>query len=291
MVPTSASRGGSGPGASGPPASRRRSIWLGLFGFRGTTSRAVNLAVGALGFVVIIGLWQLAAGLGLVSAVFLPSPWAVAGAFYRMFADFGFLNDIGISVYRVWVAFLVSALMAIPLGILMSSFKIVNSVNEPIIDFLRYLPVPALVPLTIIWFGIGEVSKITLLWMGTFFQLVPLIADDANRVPHEYIEIARTVGARPRDILKDVILRAMLPSMVDNLRITLGWCWTYLVIAEIVASSSGIGYVIWDARRYMQTPTVMAGVIAIGVIGLVTDQAIRIIHRRVFSYLRTDAGA
>lgn len=282
---TSANQGGAGPGASGPPALPRPSIWKGLFGFRGTTSRSINLTVGVLGFVVIIALWQLAAQLGLMSPVFLPSPWAVMLAFYHMFVDFGFLNDIGISVYRVWAAFLVSALMAIPLGIMMSSFRIVNSINEPIIDFLRYLPVPALVPLTIIWFGIGEVSKITLLWMGTFFQLVPLIADDANRVPHEYIEIARTVGAKPRDILKDVILRAMLPSMVDNLRITLGWCWTYLVIAEIVASSSGIGYVIWDARRYMQTPTVMAGVVAIGVIGLVTDQAIRIIHRRVFSYL------
>lgn len=241
--------------------------------------------VGVLSFVVILGLWQLAAQFEFISSVFLPSPWSVVVALYKMFAQFGFINDVGISVFRVWVAFIVSALMAIPLGIMMSSFRIVSAINEPVIDFLRYLPVPALVPLTIIWFGIGEVSKITLLWMGTFFQLVPLIADDANRVPREYIEIARTVGAKPRDILKDVILRAMLPSMVDNLRITLGWCWTYLVIAEIVASSSGIGYVIWDARRYMQTPTVMGGVVAIGVIGLVTDQGIRMLHRRVFAYL------
>jgi NitT/TauT family transport system permease protein len=262
------------------------SIWRGLFAFRGTSTRSTNITVGVLSFATLIALWQLAAQVGWVSPVFLPSPKAVVVALYHMFADFGFLNDIGISVYRVWFAFLLSAVMAIPLGIAMSSFKILNSISEPVIDFLRYLPVPALVPLTIIWFGIGEGSKITLLWMGTFFQLVPLIADDANRVPHEYIEIARTVGAKPHQILKDVILRAMLPSMTDNLRITLGWCWTYLVIAEIVASSSGIGYVIWDARRYMQTPTVIAGVVAIGVIGLLTDQAIRILHRRLFSYLR-----
>ena len=267
--------------ASAPP-----SVWQRLVSFRGGVSRSTHITVGIVSFAALIGLWQLAAQLGWVSPVFLPSPKAVVVAFYHMFADFGFLNDIGISVYRVWVAFLLSAVMAIPLGIAMSSFKILNSVSEPVIDFLRYLPVPALVPLTIIWFGIGEGSKITLLWMGTFFQLVPLIADDANRVPHEYIEIARTVGAKPHQILKDVILRAMLPSMTDNLRITLGWCWTYLVIAEIVASSSGIGYVIWDARRYMQTPTVIAGVVAIGVIGLLTDQLIRVLHRRVFSYLR-----
>ncbi len=262
------------------------SAWQRLLSFRGSVSRSTHVTVGIISFAALIGIWQLASGLGWVSAVFLPSPKAVLVAFYHMFADFGFLNDVGISVYRVWVAFLLSAVMAIPLGIAMSSFKILNSISEPVIDFLRYLPVPALVPLTIIWFGIGEGSKITLLWMGTFFQLVPLIADDANRVPHEYIEIARTVGAKPHQILKDVILRAMLPSMTDNLRITLGWCWTYLVIAEIVASSSGIGYVIWDARRYMQTPTVIAGVVAIGVIGLVTDQIIRVLHRRVFSYLQ-----
>ena len=262
------------------------STWQRLLSFRGSVSRSTHVTVGIISFAALVGIWQLASELGWVSPVFLPSPKAVLVAFYHLFADFGFLNDVGISVYRVWVAFLLSAVMAIPLGIAMSSFKILNSISEPVIDFLRYLPVPALVPLTIIWFGIGEGSKITLLWMGTFFQLVPLIADDANRVPHEYIEIARTVGAKPHQILKDVILRAMLPSMTDNLRITLGWCWTYLVIAEIVASSSGIGYVIWDARRYMQTPTVIAGVVAIGVIGLVTDQVIRVLHRRVFSYLR-----
>ena len=272
--------------AAAAAASPSPSSWQRLLGFRGSVSRSTHITVGIISFAALVGIWQLAAQLGWVSPVFLPSPKAVLVAFYHLFADFGFLNDVGISVYRVWVAFLLSAVMAIPLGIAMSSFKILNSISEPVIDFLRYLPVPALVPLTIIWFGIGEGSKITLLWMGTFFQLVPLIADDANRVPHEYIEIARTVGAKPHQILKDVILRAMLPSMTDNLRITLGWCWTYLVIAEIVASSSGIGYVIWDARRYMQTPTVIAGVVAIGVIGLVTDQVIRVLHRRVFSYLR-----
>jgi len=153
------------------------------------------------------------------------------------------------------------------------------------VDFIRYLPVPALVPLTIIWLGIGESSKIALLWLGTFFQLVLLVADDARRVPREYIEIGLTTGAKPRQILGSIILPAMLPSMVDNLRITLGWCWTYLIIAEIVAADSGIGYVIMSARRYVKTDEVMAGILAIGIIGLATDQAIRWLHRRWFVYL------
>jgi NitT/TauT family transport system permease protein len=124
-----------------------------------------------------------------------------------------------------------------------------------------------------------------LLWIGTFFHLVLLVAEDARRVPHEFIETGRTLGAGDGALMKDVLLPAMMPNMVDSLRITLGWCWTYLIVAEIVAANSGIGYEIWTARRYGKTPEVFAGILAIGVIGLATDQVIRVLHRRVFSYL------
>ncbi len=221
----------------------------------------------------------------LVSPRFLPNPWKVVKALYVMLVDQSFLEDIWISVARVWGAFLMSAIMAIPIGIWMSSYRIVGMLMEPIVDFIRYLPVPALVPLLIIWFGIGESSKIAVLWMGTFFQLVLLIADDTKRVPKEYIETGFTVGARPRQITWDIVLRSMLPKIVDNLRITLGWCWTYIIIAEIVASNAGIGHAIWSARRFVKTPEVMAGILTVGVIGLLTDQVIRYAHRRWFRYL------
>lgn len=221
----------------------------------------------------------------LVSPRFLPNPWKVVKALYVMLVDQSFLEDIWISVARVWGAFLMSAIMAIPIGIWMSSYRIVGMLLEPIVDFIRYLPVPALVPLLIIWFGIGESSKIAVLWMGTFFQLVLLIADDTKRVPKEFIETGFTVGARPRQITWDIVLRSMLPKIVDNLRITLGWCWTYIIIAEIVASNAGIGHAIWSARRFVKTPEVMAGILTVGVIGLLTDQVIRYAHRRWFRYL------
>ena len=158
----------------------------------------------------------------------------------------------------------------------MSSYRAIGAFTEPLIDFIRYLPVPALVPLTLIWLGIGEGSKIALLWIGTFFQLVLLVADDARRVPKEFIETGRTLGAGDRALMTDVLVPAMLPNMVDSLRITLGWCWTYLIVAEIVASNSGIGYELWTARRYGKTPEVFAGILTIGIIGLVSDQAIRV---------------
>jgi NitT/TauT family transport system permease protein len=256
-----------------------------LFLYRGTSSSRADVVLAVFAFVGFIGFWYAIAQLEIVPQRFLPLPWKVVTALYVMLVEQNFIEDVWISVARVWAAFVMSAVMAIPIGIWMSSYRIVGTLTEPIVDFIRYLPVPALVPLLIIWFGIGESSKIAVLWMGTFFQLVLLIADDAKRVPREFIEIGYTLGGKPRQITWHIVYRSMLPSMIDNLRITLGWCWTYIIIAEIVAANSGIGHAIWSARRFVKTPEVMAGILAVGIIGLLTDQAIRVWHRRKFRYL------
>lgn len=234
---------------------------------------------------IILALWELVSRSGLASPTFLPAPTVVLAALGGMFADQNLAWHAGVSILRVWAAFLLATVMAVPIGMMISAYRGLGAALEPAIDFIRYLPVPALVPLSIIWFGVGEETKIFLLWLGTFFQLVLMVADDMRRVPHEYFEIAATIGAKPRQILRDVAFRAMLPHLVDNLRITLGWCWTYLIVAEIVAASSGLGFVIWAARRYMKTPEVMAGVVLIGLIGLLTDQVLRQLHKRAFRYL------
>jgi len=259
--------------------------FAGLFTLRGKTSRRAEVTVAAAASLLLLGAWELIVDLGFTNPLFLPSPSAVIGTLWKMASTGDLFYQAGISTARVWIAFLLSAVMAIPIGILMSSYRIIGAALEPIVDFIRYLPVPALVPLSIIWFGVGEETKIFLLWLGTFFQLVLLVADDMRRVPQEYVETAFTLGANPRQVLSDVALRAMLPNLLDSLRITLGWCWTYLIIAEIVAAQSGIGFVIWTARRYMHTNEVMAGVITIGIIGLATDQLLRLLHRRMFRYL------
>lgn len=286
---TEAGRAANAQGNTAPPAQaaeRRGAAWRDLFAFRAAPQPRLELWLSIGAFILVIVVWTLVAELGLVQPQFLPSPRAVIAAWVRLFTEAGYIGDIGISVWRVWAAFLASAVIAIPLGILMSGYRIITAVTEPLVDFIRYLPVPALVPLTLIWLGIGEGSKITLLWIGTFFQLILLIADDARRVPKEFIETGRTLGASDFALMKDVLSRAMLPNMVDSLRITLGWCWTYLIVAEIVASSSGIGYELWTARRYGKAPEVFAGILTIGIIGLASDQAIRMLHRRWFRYLQ-----
>lgn len=257
-----------------------------LFSFRKPLSRRAELSLGALGFALFLGAWHLTAASGVIAPAFLPTPWAVAEAFVRLFTERDFASDIAVSVGRVWLAFLLSVVVAIPLGLIMSTYRAVGALLEPFIDFIRYLPVPALVPLLVIWFGVGEASKIAVLWMGTFFQLILLISEDTKRVPAEFIESGHTLGASNGQIMRHIIIPAALPNMVDNLRITLGWCWTYLIVAEIVAANSGIGHVIWSLRRFVKTPEVMAGIIAIGIIGLITDQAFRYAHGRAFTYLR-----
>lgn len=257
-----------------------------LFAFRKPIPRRLQTVLGVFGFALFLGLWQITAVSGVIRPEFLPTPLSVVEAFGRLFIDRDFASDIVISVTRVWVAFLLSVVIAVPLGLYMSAYRAVGAILEPFIDFVRYLPVPALVPLLVIWFGVGETSKIAVLWMGTFFQLILLIADDTKRVPAEYIESGQTLGATNSEIMRHIIIPAALPNIVDNLRITLGWCWTYLIVAEIVAANSGIGHVIWSLRRFVKTPEVMAGIIAIGIIGLLTDQALRYAHARLFSYLR-----
>jgi NitT/TauT family transport system permease protein len=253
--------------------------------FRAPIGRRTAIAISVVSCTFILVVWEVATVLGGADPTFLPSPVNVALTLWEMLKSGDLLTNAGISLMRVWFAFSLSVAMAVPIGMLMGSYRAFGAILEPVVDFVRYLPVPALVPLAIIWFGIGEETKIFLLWLGTFFQLVLLVADDMQSVPSEYVEISYTLGAQPRQILTDVAFRAMLPGLVNSMRITLGWCWTYLIIAEIVAANSGLGYVIWTARRYMQTSRVMAGVVVIGLIGLTTDQLIRAFHRRAFRYL------
>ncbi len=281
MVDQPLSNLGTAPGTPADPAQRTNQF----FTIRGKLSRGASLGIAVTASVSLLALWEALVRTGLMSGLFFPPPTVIASTLWVMFRDQHLAMHAGISTLRVLVAFTIAAVMAIPIGMLMSSFRGIGAALEPIVDFIRYLPVPALVPLSIIWFGIGEETKIFLLWFGTFFQLVLLVADDMARVPQEYIEIACTVGARPSQMLSDVAFRAMLPSLFDNLRITLGWCWTYLIIAEIVANDSGLGFVIWAARRYMNTPQVMGGVVMIGLIGLLTDQVLRRLHKRLFRYL------
>ena len=150
-----------------------------------------------------------------------------------------------------------------------------------IIGFARYLPVVALVPLTLLYLGIDETQKYTIIFLGTFFQLVLMVCDTVSGVDRNMINAVKTLGARKWQIYKEVIFPAALPGLMDDFRLTIGWAWTYLVVAEMVAASNGLGYMILKSQRYLATDTIFAGLILIGLIGLITDWIFRILTRIV----------
>lgn len=227
--------------------------------------------------------WWLITTFHLVDDLFVPSPSAFWEALLSLFQERNFSFDILISIWRVVFAWTLSFLVAIPVAFLMSKSNFLNKLISPYVDFLRYLPVPALIPLIILFFGIGETAKIALLFIGTFFQLVLLVYDDLIEIPKEYFNIAHSLKFSSVKIQK-MKLRAIAPNLWNNCRITMGWCWTYLVIAELVASQAGIGYVIKEAQRFSQTPEIYVGIVIIGLIGFFSDTLWRIFYPKVFKY-------
>jgi NitT/TauT family transport system permease protein len=251
---------------------------------RGWISQRSYWTLAALGLAVPLAAWALLSAFGPVNKVFLPGPLDVAHRLGMWFGD-ELLSDIGISFFRVVAGWALSALVALPLGLFIGSFRIVQAALEPLTDFIRYMPAVAFIPLVMLWVGIDEGAKIAIIFIGTFFQMVLMVAEDVRRVPMAQIEAAQTMGATRCEVIEKVIIQSAKPALLDTLRITMGWAWTYLVVAELVAANSGLGYAIIKAQRFLQTDKIFAGILLIGTIGLAMDQAFRLVHRRAFPWL------
>ncbi len=235
----------------------------------------IYLSLTAFSVVTVLLGWIVLTYGGIVDEMFLPSPTTLLKTGWHLFATGEIFPHIWTSLYVVVVGFILAALLAVPAGILMGSFKFVEALIEPIINFVRYLPVSAMIPLLILWIGIGDVEKIAVIFLGTLFQLTFLIADVSANVPKELLQVAYTLGARKRDVTLRVLIPASLPGIMDNLRITMGWAWTYLIVAELVSAEKGLGYMILQAMRGMQTDVIFVGLFVIGLLGLITDQSFK----------------
>lgn len=253
---------------------------------RGDLPRGAFWALAGAGLLLPVVLWWACGALGLTNPMFFPSPDAVLARLGHWWSDEGLVGDIAISVYRVMGGFLASAVIALPIGLYIGTYRPVQAFLEPLTDFIRYMPAVAFIPLVMLWVGIDEGSKVLIIFIGTFFQMVLMVAEDVRRVPMAQIEAAQTMGANRAEIIKLVVLPSARPALLDTLRITCGWAWTYLVVAELVAANSGLGYAILKAQRYMQTDKIFAGILLIGVIGLLTDQAFRWLGRAAFPWMK-----
>lgn len=260
---------------------RQMSVWR----IRGGLSRGQYWTFAIAGLLLPVLTWWLASSTGWVDKVFLPSPKDVTVRIWTWLQNDHLLNDIWISTYRVTAGWLLSALIALPLGLLIGTYRPIQAWFEPLMDFIRYMPAVAFIPLVMIWVGIDESSKIAIIFIGTFFQMVLMMAEDVRRVPMQQIEAAQTMGANRSEILSLVVLQSAKPALLDTLRVTMGWAWTYLVVAELVAANSGLGYAILKAQRFLQTDKIFAGILLIGAIGLAMDQGFRWLHRRSFPWL------
>ncbi|MBD1545605.1 ABC transporter permease [Roseibium aggregatum] len=257
-----------------------------IFAIRQPVSR-FQIIVSAIGiWVVFFGIWLLATETGAVNQLLVPAPQKVLVTIYELFVERGFASDVGISIGRVIVAFLAASLVAIPLGVVMGAFPAAEAIFNPFVSAWRYLPAPSFIPVLLMWFGTGEAPKLALLFIGVVFFLITLVMDHTKNVRNELIETALTLGAGRGTIVRSVILPAVLPNIVVAMRQMLAVTWTYLVIAEIVASTTGIGAMMMRARRFLHTDEIMAGIIVIGVLGLTFDLLFDRLHRWLFPYLQ-----
>jgi NitT/TauT family transport system permease protein len=246
--------------------------------------RTRKVALGVAFFVLFVAAWSAATFGGFVSKTFLADPLTMLREGHALFAEHGFVKDIGITVWRVLGGFVLAAVLGVPLGIAMGAFKPVEAFFEPFVSFARYLPASAFIPLLILWAGIGESQKLLVIFIGVFFQIVLMVAVIVGSTRRDLVEAAYTLGAGSRGIVQRVLLPSASPQIAESLRLVLGWAWTYVIVAELVGSSSGIGHMIMDSQRLLDTGQMIFGIFCIGVIGLVSDFLFKWANQRLYPW-------
>jgi NitT/TauT family transport system permease protein len=277
------STSGQRSGAATRPKGRRRGRNP-AFAIGGTMSLRSYAATAALAFGLFLLAWVLARELRLADPQFLPGPLDVVSRLGSLASDGTLRDDVTVSVGRIMAGFLLATVLAVPIGVLIGTYRAAEAFIEPFVDFLRYMPVVGFVPLTIVWIGIDEPQKWAIVFIGTFFQEVLLVMDNVKRVPLELVNIGRTLGMRDRGILARIVVPSAAPEIWDTLRICLGWAWTWVVLAELVAASTGLGYRINVAKRFFATDTIIGYLIVLGILGLATDQTMKGLGRLFFRW-------
>ena len=235
-------------------------------------------------FVLFVAVWAAATFGGFVSKTFLADPLQMVKSGYTLLTEMGFAKDIGMTVWRVLGGFLIAAALALPLGVMMGAYKPVEAFFEPFVSFARYLPASAFIPLLILWVGIGEAQKLSVIFIGSFFQLVLMIAVTVGNTRRDLVEAAYTLGSSDASLVKRVLIPGAAPEIAETLRMVLGWAWTYVIVAELIGASSGIGHMITDSQALLATDQIIFGIIVIGLIGLASDLFFKWVNRRLFPW-------
>ena len=223
--------------------------------------------------------------------IYLPAPHAVAKALYTAFVtppaqkDGTWLHEsLWHSIKTIFFGFFISSIIGVPLGILCGTYSVVARLNEPFIEFFRYLPAPAFGALMVAILGIYDGPKIAIIVIGTFFQQVLITSNTTRKLDYSLLEAAMTLGTSKLKLLQHVVIPGILPDLYGDLRILLGWAWTYLIVAELIGTSSGITLFITQQARYQHFDNVYAAIFIIGFIGLGTDLVLAWLGKRLFAW-------
>ena len=247
-------------------------------------SPGARIVLGISFFILFFALWAAVTFGGMISKTFLADPVTMVRSGYDLLVNQAFAYDIGMTVWRVLGGFAIATVLAVPLGVLMGAYKPIEAFFEPFVSFARYLPASAFIPLLILWAGIGEAQKLAVIFIGSFFQLVLMFAVSVGNTRRDLVEAAYTLGASDRGIVTRVLLPNSAPEIAETLRMVLGWAWTYVIVAELIGASSGIGHMITDSQALMATDQIIFGIIVIGVIGLATDFGFKALNRKLFPW-------
>ena len=226
--------------------------------------------------------------------IYLPAPHEVAKAFVTSFttepkrrSEKWLHESLWHSITVIFWGFTLSSLIGVPLGVLCGTYAAVSRLNEPFIEFFRYLPAPAFGALAVAILGIHDGPKIAIIFIGTFFQQVLVISNTTRKLDIALLEAALTLGAKRLQLLFKVVIPGILPDLYRDLRILLGWAWTYLIVAELIGTSSGITWFITQQARYKNFDNVFAAIIMIGIIGLLSDMILAKLGKYIFPWERS----
>ncbi|MCQ9615737.1 ABC transporter permease [Paenalcaligenes niemegkensis] len=244
----------------------------------------LRIALGVSFFALFLAFWTILTVTGMVSPYFLASPVQTIKAGWILFAEFDFIHDVGMTVWRVLGGFFIASVIAVPLGILMGAYKPIEAVFEPFVSFARYLPASAFIPLLIVWVGIGEAQKLSIIFLGCFFQLTLMVMMIVSNARRDLVEAAYTLGSTDSGVVRRVLLPGAAPEIAEALRQVLGLGWTYVVVAELIAAASGIGHMIMDSQALMATDNIIAGIVLIGIIGLTSDVLFKKLNQTLFPW-------
>lgn len=239
------------------------------------------LQTGLLTWVGLLGFWQLLALFN--SPDFLPGPWQTLLGAMELARDGSLFKYIGISLSRVLTGWTSGILLAVPLGILMGRFSFIRFSIEPVLNFVRFIPPIAFVTLFLLWFGIGEASKVILILYATLFTVIINTLTGVLSIPDDRLRSARIMGANEFQIILYVILPATVPYIFTGIRLAMGTSFMAIIGAEMIAANEGVGYMIWNARLYFKTDWIFVGLVTLGLLGFLTNKILSILGQRLLA--------